>query len=106
MNTSRLKGASGPRRQVEADLDETVRGLFGRLRALQGFSVQESVAVPAAREAGQLKGDLSLADITTFPLGAADECFGEIAIALVDLMDERPEARALLRGRTFARSVN
>jgi len=36
---------------------------------------------------------------------AADRCFGEIAIALVDLIEERPEARELLRGRTFTRTL-
>ena len=91
--------------QAEADLNETVRTLFQRLGPLQGFSVQDAARVPGSREAGQLEGDLSLADIATFPLDAADECFGEIAIALVDLLDERPEARELLRGRTFTRTL-
>jgi hypothetical protein len=31
---------------------------------------------------------------------------GEIAVALVDLMDDEPAARELLRGRTFARTLH
>jgi len=87
------------------EVDETVRGLFRRLPGLQGFSVLNAAETPADREAGQLEGDLSLADIATCPPSAAERCFGEIAIALVDLIDERPEAREFLRGRTFTRTL-
>jgi hypothetical protein len=104
MNTSKTRGEAGPRPQAEADLSDTVQAIFRRLGALQGFSVQDAARVPASREAGQLEGDLSLADIATFPVSAADACFGEIAISLIDLLDERPEARELLRGRTFTRT--
>lgn len=86
------------------DVDETVRTLFRRLPGLQGFSVLNAAEAPADREAGQLEGDLSLADIATFPPSSAGDCFGDIAIALVDLIDELPEARELLRGRTFTRT--
>lgn len=106
MNTSRHKSQSVRSLQTDAQIDAAVRALFQRLPGLQGFSVADSASVPADREAGQLEGDLSLADLTTCPPSAADRCFGEIAIALVDLLDERPEARALLRGRTFARTRN
>ena len=105
MDASKPRSEPSRRRPVEVDLDETVGALFRRLGALQGFSVQDAAQVPAGREAGQLEGDLSLADLATFPLDAADQCFGEIAIALVDLIDERPEARELLRGRTFTRAL-
>ena len=105
MDASNPSSEPAHRLPVEAELDEAVRALFQRLGPLQGFSVQDAARVPVSREAGQLEGDLSLADIATFPLDAADKCFGEIAIALVDLIDERPEARDLLRGRTFIRTL-
>ena len=37
---------------------------------------------------------------------AADEALGEIAQTLLELIEERPEAAALLRGRTFARTLH
>jgi hypothetical protein len=93
---------------VSTAIDETVRRLFQRLSGLNGFSVLDASAMVGEREAGRLQGDLSLADITVaagYP-GSADDYFGDIAVALVDLIEEEPEARALLRGRTFARTLN
>ena len=90
---------------AESDLEETVGSLFRRLRGLNGFSVIDAGSMAKDREAGQLEGDLCLADITTDP-GYAYDYFGDIAIALIDLLEERPEARELLRGRTFARTLH
>lgn len=89
-------------------IDEAVRRLFARLGGLNGFSVIDAASMAGEREAGQLHGDLSLADITVsadFDT-AKDDYFGDIAVALIDLLEERPEARALLRGRTFVRTLN
>jgi hypothetical protein len=91
--------------RAESELEEAVGGLFRRLRGLNGFTVMDAGSMAKDREAGQLEGDLSLADITTEP-GYAYDYFGDIAIALIDLLEERPEARELLRGRTFARTLH
>jgi hypothetical protein len=103
MNTSGHKGQEPQTERADDLIEAAVRALFQRLPGLQGFSVMDAARVPADREAGQLEGDLSLADLATCPPSAADRCFGEIALALIDLIDERPETRALLRGRTFTR---
>jgi hypothetical protein len=93
---------------TSAAIDEAMRRLFARLGGLNGFSVIDSGSMVGEREAGQLQGDLSLADITvSSDFGTTgDDYFGDIAVALIDLLEERPEARALLRGRTFARTLN
>lgn len=96
---------SRPRPRAEREVEETMRTLFRRLSGLAGFSVTDAADMLGAREAGRLEGDLCLSDITLAP-GYACECFGEIAVVLIDLLEEHPEARELLRGRTFARAVN
>jgi hypothetical protein len=60
--------------------------------------VQESQTLPA---------DLVIADVETDPWRVQPrQLVGEIAVALVDLMDDEPAARELLRGRTFARTLH
>jgi hypothetical protein len=60
--------------------------------------VQESQTLPA---------DLVIADVETDPWRVQPRhLVGEIAVALVDLMDDEPAARELLRGRTFARTLH
>jgi hypothetical protein len=101
-----LLRADGRRRRVaESDLEETVRTLFRRLPGLAGFSVLDAASMAGSREAGRLEGDLCLADLTVVPPDVdAGAHFSEIALALIDVLDEHPEARELLRGRTFART--
>jgi len=82
----------------ETELASVVQALFRRWPSLVGFSVQESQTFPA---------DLVIADLETDPWPAQPRGLeGEIAVALLDLMDEEPAARELLCGRTFARTVH
>lgn len=76
-------------------VDAAVNELFAAWPELYGFSV------------GQLEGVLSLEDVAADPWGAhTAELPGEIAAALLELIDEQPEAAELLRGRTFARTLH
>jgi hypothetical protein len=75
-------------------IDSTVNEIFAACPELCGFSVQ------------QARGDLYLADVETLPYARNDRLFGEIAAALLDLIDEQPEAVEELRGRTFARTLH
>lgn len=78
-------------------LAEVVESLFHRWPSLVGFSVQEA---PLERE-------LVLSDIVTSPWPAESlELCGAIAVALRRLIDDEPEARELLHGRTFARTLH
>jgi hypothetical protein len=97
-----------PRSARDSMMDDFIThivALFSRLPTLSGFSVQERGTLISEREAAQLDGELSIADLTvdTWP-GAPSEGLGdEIVGALLELLDEHPAARGLLRGTTFAR---
>jgi hypothetical protein len=94
-------------RTAQAEVAAAVDALFRRLPSLVGFSVQEAQALSKERAAGALERELVLADVETDPWPArSKELFGEIAVALLDLMDEEPAARELLAGRTFARTLH
>lgn len=90
---------------VESQVEEVVAQVFDRLPALVGFSVQVLDPLPESPSALQLENDLFLADVETFPWpGQYAELVGEIALPLLELIDEEPAARDLLSGRTFART--
>jgi hypothetical protein len=76
-------------------IDATVNEIFAAWPELYGFSV------------GQLEGELCLADVATDAWHRhSQELLGQIAAALLELIDEQPEAADLLRGRTFARTLH
>jgi hypothetical protein len=76
-------------------LEATVSQIFAAWPELYGFSV------------GRIDGVLSLEDVAADPWGAElEELPGQIAAALVELIDEHPETAELLRGRTFARTLH
>jgi len=76
------------------EVNDVMSTLFQRYPALCGFSV---------------KDDLRLSHIACHPALVGDEVemlCEEISVALSDLVDERPEAAELLRGRTLARTFH
>ena len=81
---------------TQARLAAVVDSLFHRWPSLVGFAVQET----RGRE-------LVLADIATgpWPVDTPDLC-GDIATALLKLIDDVPATRELVLGRTFARAVH
>jgi hypothetical protein len=90
--------------RLESDLAARLETLFQRCPALHGFTVQPGSSVSRERVVLVLQDDLCLADVVWHqPLNGeqAATLVGEISQALFDLVDERPEASALLRGRTF-----
>jgi hypothetical protein len=81
------------RRQVE----EQVESLFERCPDLCGFSVQGD------------ERDLFVSDVGITSRLSAErygEIFQDIAATLAGLLEEQPAAGALLRGRTFARTLH
>ncbi len=79
---------------VAREVTELVSTLFQRYPALCGFSVKE---------------DLSFWNVACHRALAGDEAeilCEEISAALHELVEERPEAAELLRGRTLARAFH
>lgn len=73
------------------EVNDVMSTLFQRYPALCGFSVKE---------------DLSFSNVACHPALVGDEAqilCEEISAALSELVEERPEAAELLRGRTLAR---
>lgn len=86
----------------------TVEGLFHRWPQLLGFSIQDTGSLTSDREWVRLDEGLALADVGLEEwLGHDDklEILAEVARELLELLDERVDAQALLRGRTFARAL-
>jgi hypothetical protein len=79
---------------VYVEVSNVMEGLFRRHPALCGFAVRE---------------DLSFSNVSCHPAlhGAqASELLDEISETLHDLLEERPEAADMLRGRTLARAFH
>lgn len=93
-------------RRFEADLEATINALFRRCPTLCGFSVHEAAHLPRHRLSLQHVSELFITEVSVYPmrdLTAHAELCNEIVAALVNLLDECPEAGELLRARTFAR---
>jgi hypothetical protein len=93
-------------RAADAELASQIRRLFERCPDLDGFSVQAKV-----RAEGNPDGEEELF-VTAIGIDQRarrdryTDIFQEIAATLNDLLEERPEAHALMRGRTFARTLH
>jgi len=94
-------------RYTAAELEESMLTLFGGFPSLCGFSIQDRPGNAAGSEA--LEGGLFLTDVGLYPLPNIEEAkfiCQEIRDTLAQLLEERPQARELLSGRTFARSLH
>jgi hypothetical protein len=79
---------------LHEEVNNAIGTLFQRYPALCGFSVLQ---------------DLSFSHVACHPALFGDEARSlqdEISAALSELLEERPEAAELLRGRTLARSFH
>jgi len=82
------------RQRSVAVVEKHLAELFRRMPMLCGFSLRE---------------DLEVSDVTVHAwpgYTAGEDFYKDLAQALADLADERPEAVKLLRGRTFARTFH
>jgi hypothetical protein len=69
--------------------------------------LQEARTPSSDRTAGPIDRELVLAGVETSPSPAlTQELCGSIAVALLELIDDEPATRELLRGRTFARALH
>jgi hypothetical protein len=89
-----------------AELEESILALFGSFPSLCGFSIQDR---PGRAGSESLQGGLFLTEVGLYPVPNIEEAkfiCQEIRDTLAQLIDERPQARELLTGRTFARSLH
>jgi hypothetical protein len=94
---------------LDEDLAARLDDLWGRYPALAGFSVRGADALPEPLRANVLENALVVAEVGVDPLCGnefSERVSDEIAVALLDFVKDRPEAAALLRDRTFARSLH
>jgi hypothetical protein len=91
--STRIPNDDAQRKRIEALVARHLRKLFELVPALAGFRLQD---------------DFMVADLVVF--GWADAAGlrleGIVMRSLVDLAERNPEAVALMRGRTFARSLH
>jgi hypothetical protein len=83
--------------------------LFRRLPMLSGFSVQDADTLAEDRDLVPLDEDLCIADVSVHAwpgLEATQAMCEEIAQSILELLEEHPDARELLRGYTFARAFH
>jgi hypothetical protein len=96
-------------KRVVADVEAKMGALFLRCPTLCGFSVQDRAQLPEQITQQQIPdADLYVTEIGVFPrLGAEQyaDVFDDITITLSSLMSEQPNAFDVLRGRTFARTL-
>jgi hypothetical protein len=93
---------------MKKPLPAPIELLFARHPALWGFSVRGLADVPDSCTRSGEEGELFVSDIGVSPSVGAEqfgEIFEEITAALSDFLSEQPDARELLRGRTFARTL-
>jgi hypothetical protein len=84
-----------------------VDSLFRRWPSLVGFSVQDASTLSSDHSAQLLGRELVLTDVATSPwLAHTQELCGEIAVAMLDLIDDEPATRELVLGRTFTRTLH
>jgi hypothetical protein len=90
--TAQVQNDDAQRKFVEALVTRHMRDLFDRLPALAGF---------------RLRNDLMVDDLAAFSWAdTARQPLDEIVMrSLVELAERNPEAVELMRGRTFARSL-
>lgn len=96
-----------PERTGEAET--RLRALFGRRPELHRFVIQDKSGLADHIDRAALEGELFITQITLYPRHGSkqyDEVYAEIARAVTQLVAERPEALAELRGKTFVRALH
>ena len=109
MKPAQLGSLNTEQPPVEEDLAVRLETIFEHCPHLQGFTVQDSSALPEELRSLALERELVVTDIGVYPFINAEQCeqiYNEIAVALLDFMYERPSAKDVLRGRTFVRTLH
>lgn len=93
----------------EGELELRLRAVFRHRPELHRFVIQDKSGLADHIDRASLDGELFVTQITLYPRHGTkqyDEVYAEIARAITQLVAERPEALALLRGKTFVRALH
>jgi hypothetical protein len=96
-----------PERIGEAET--RLRAVFRRRPELHRFVIQDKSGLADHIDRAALEGELFITQITLYPRHGSkqyDEVYAEIARAVTQLVAERPEALAELRGKAFVRALH
>ena len=96
-------------RSIEDRVFARVEAVFARCPELFRFSVRDRSGLPDHIDPTTLEGELFIFEIALAPrLGKAqyDEVYGAISAAITAAVSSWPEAKNLLRGRTFVRFLH
>jgi hypothetical protein len=95
---------------MKTSLPSEIEFLFMRCPALWGFSVRGLDELPDnCPRPGENDSELFVGDVSIAPALSREqygEIFEEIVTTLAEMLAEEPEAKELLRGRTFARVLH
>ena len=95
--------------EKHGEVEARLRSVFMRRPELHRFVVQDRAGIPDHVDKTSLEGELFVTQITLYPrLGVKqyDEVYAEIARAITQVVADVPEARSLLPGRIFVRSIH
>ena len=94
---------------IEAQVLERIEAVFVRCPELFRFSVRDRAGLPDHIDPTRLEGELFIFEIALAPrLGKRqyDEVYDTIAMAISGAVSSWPEAKELLRGKTFVRYLH
>ncbi|HEX2199789.1 MAG TPA: hypothetical protein VHG88_14365 [Burkholderiales bacterium] len=94
---------------MDNDVETQLRAVFRRRPDLQRFVIEDRAGLPDHIDREALQGELFITQITLYPRRGSrqyDEVYADIARAITSVVDERPEALTLLRGKTFVRALH
>lgn len=94
---------------MDNEVEAKMRAVFGRRPDLQRFVIQDRAGLPDHIDRQSLHGELFITQITLYPRRGSrqyDEVYADIARAITQVVDERPDALGLLCGKTFVRALH
>jgi hypothetical protein len=100
---------SALRFRIEAEVSAGMKVLFYRHPELCGFVVRDRAGLPAHVNRDKLEGEIFITEIGLYPRldkTQYDEIYEEIAKIITRLVNDKPETKDVLVGRTFARTMH
>ena len=94
---------------LDDDVSARVRVIFDQCPHLAGFTVQDVSALPEKLRPQGVEEGLVVTDMAIYPLVSREHCqtiYESLSLGLLELVCERPGAKDLLPGRTFARALH